>query len=921
MKKLVIFIITLLIIISIATVYFLIWFKKDQIGVKNAIVAVPVDASIILKIDDYHRFSEKLRTNSLIWKTLKDFPVISRTDSVLGLLDTLAIKNDAFNELISLNTVYFSLHTNSNQPVDFFATIALQKRAKRNQLQNLFHSIKHLEIKLLNHNGAELYTVFDIRTKKELLYYSVERGLFLCSSSIKTLENSLQQLDNKNSVFDLTDFESIFQTAGNNVAANLFINHKNVLPAFEHLLNSGYQQRLASLNDLSNWTALDFSLEDDAIYLNGFSNPSDKNGSFLGIYSRQKPLNTTVTSILPSNTSAFVWLGISDLNTYLEDYRSYLNQNGSISEYTNKLSQIKYKLGIDLHELYSTIFDKEVALIFAPFDGVDPSRCWFIVSKVKSVSQAEQVFENMIDVYSKNQTKSSKDFITSSKIDKETTSTFYHIPFKGLHSSLLGSLFSTANDEYLTIIDDFLVFGDSTDVLNKFILSNIHNNLLGVDLSYTQIKDLLSTSSNFYAYLNPSKADCLFDLYLDKMTLTQLNSHRFALNNLQGIAVQLSGGNKMIFNNIAIKYSPLLTDVPRASWETKLDTLLLGKPQILINHYTRNKEIFVQDMKNKIYLLNEVGRILWKRTLPESIIGEVTQIDLFKNGKLQVVFNTQSNIYVIDRNGKNVEGFPIKLRAKATNPVSVFDYEESKDYRFFVACDNNKILAFNNVGKSLNGWSFRKTEKLVNNPIQHFKVNRIDYIVFADMNRLYVVDRRGTEKIKYKKPFAISKNSQFILEEKTKKNPARLTITDTLGIIHYFYLNGKVEETPIKSFGSSHFFDYQDLDADGEKDFILLDDSHLYVFRQNKELIFEYKFNTPPIPKVIYYNFGSLERRLGVTSTTGNEIFLINSDGSLYDGFPLKGNSLFCISKFNNQASFNLIVGSQSGSVLNYEIK
>jgi len=177
------------------------------------------------------------------------------------------------------------------------------------------------------------------------------------------------------------------------------------------------------------------------------------------------------------------------------------------------------------------------------------------------------------------------------------------------------------------------------------------------------------------------------------------------------------------------------------------------------------------------------------------------------------------------------------------------------------------------------------------------------------------------EKIKYKKPFAISKNSQFILEEKTKKNPARLTITDTLGIIHYFYLNGKVEETPIKSFGSSHFFDYQDLDADGEKDFILLDDSHLYVFRQNKELIFEYKFNTPPIPKVIYYNFGSLERRLGVTSTTGNEIFLINSDGSLYDGFPLKGNSLFCISKFNNQASFNLIVGSQSGSVLNYEIK
>ena len=51
--------------------------------------------------------------------------------------------------------------------------------------------------------------------------------------------------------------------------------------------------------------------------------------------------------------------------------------------------------------------------------------------------------------------------------------------------------------------------------------------------------------------------------------------------------------------------------------------------------------------------------------------GDVHQIDLYKNGKLQLLFNTQSKLHLIDRNGNNVEQFPIGLVAKATNGLFV----------------------------------------------------------------------------------------------------------------------------------------------------------------------------------------------------------------------------------------------------------
>ena len=83
-------------------------------------------------------------------------------------------------------------------------------------------------------------------------------------------------------------------------------------------------------------------------------------------------------------------------------------------------------------------------------------------------------------------------------------------------------------------------------------------------------------------------------------------------------------------------------------WESKLDTLADFKPVFVVNHQTRQNEVFVQDLKNNIYLINQVGRILWKVQLPEPINSEVFQVDYFRNGKLQLLFSTR-RYFIPDR--------------------------------------------------------------------------------------------------------------------------------------------------------------------------------------------------------------------------------------------------------------------------------
>ena len=134
-------------------------------------------------------------------------------------------------------------------------------------------------------------------------------------------------------------------------------------------------------------------------------------------------------------------------------------------------------------------------------------------------------------------------------------------------------------------------------------------------------------------------------------------------------------------------------------------------------------------------------------------------------------------------------------------------------------------------------------------------------------------------------------------------------------------LDGSVGSKQIEEYSSNHFFDYQDLNADGFKDFIFLDKNKLEVYKQDGSEIFDYKFDENIDYSPVYYYFSYDNRKLGVVSKTTNELFLFNSDGRIYKGFPLKGNTQFTIGYLGDSRNqFNLIVGTRYNFLYNYSV-
>ncbi|MBN1989613.1 MAG: hypothetical protein JW783_09480 [Bacteroidales bacterium] len=924
-KRIVILIILAITILATGLISLFFWLNTKKDARTNPLYAIPIDAAIIAKIEKYHSFSSALKENNKVWETLISVSAANSANQFLVSIDTLAKRSSGFNQLLQNNPIYLSVHQEGKESLGTLAAAALPVEFSKSDLAELIKSLTvgSYLIDDIGYSGAAFYHVSkgDSASNHEF-YIAYQKGIVLCSNSKLIAQASIRQLNEGASLQSNPSFMAIAKTMGSRVDGNIFINTKKFPKTFGFLASGNYKKAFAEQSDLANWIELDLFLKSDAVLLNGFAQAPDSLNAFLRVFSRQRTVSTNFHSVVPTQVGAFAFMGISNLDYYLSDYRAYLDRQGKLSSYSAAISKLNRELGTDAQELVSSFFGKELALVYVPFEGLSYADCWFVVAQARSKSLAQQTLSGAANAYAQKQGINGSSYRNTFRVDREKNIDIYKFPVDGLFNTLFGSLFSQVSATSYTFIDDFVVFGSSFEAISRFVLSNVHNKQLASDNLYKEFSELLSAESNFFLYLNPIRAQAVFNEFLSPKYAKELADNSQALANLQGIAFQLNGGSDMVFTNIATRFSSEQVDHPQTVWETRLDTSFAMKPQLVVNHNTNNREIFVQDLHNNIYLINDVGRVLWKRKLPESIMGEVNQLDLYKNGKLQLVFNTASYLWAVDRNGNDVEGFPVKLRSEAANAIAVFDYEGTRDYRIFVASADRRVYAYDGKGRLVTGWKFDKSERIVTEQIQHFRDKGKDYIVFADDNRPYILDRQGDERVKPSRFFSKAKSSSFVLENGSERTPARLVTTDTLGVVKFIYFDGQVDDLPLKAFSAKHFFDYQDVNADGRKDFIFLDNKKLCVFGSNQKPLFDIGFDSEPLPKVIYFNFGGRDRKLGITCNRESKIYLVNGSGSIYEGFPLRGDTPFSIGQFaNTRSKFNLVAGSPSGLLLNYAVQ
>jgi len=900
---------------------FWVWYVLQREGrsLTATINAVPTNAAVIIETRNLGRVLEFLKEGNDIWNALAGIPAVNGIDQQVSFLDSLFRYNSTASRLIKNKPFVISLHIAEKEKLEFLYFLGLPTNSDQRKLKSLITELSQNQVVVSKREfeKAEIFTLNSPESKKSGLKnfsYTVYKGVFIASASPILLEQAIKQSTSKRTFNDDADFRFISKTAGKDAKINIFLNYQQLPKFCEYFFNEKTQDFAESLKNFATWTEVDLTAKSDEINFLGFTSTSKNSKYYVDVLQSQSPRKSKIIEFLPTSTSVFATLILSDVPDFIKDFRMYTKNSAAGASFEADLE--KWKNNQFQIDKFFDILENEAAILqLAATEKISP----FVIFKTIEKVEAEKKLKNILTSYAKTQKESVSDYVSTYKTNVTPLFTIYQLPTSKLPQKMFGGIFSEIDVSFVTFVNDFLVFAQTKEQLHYFINEIELQQKLIEQKEWKSFFKSLTSTSNFTFFSNLRNANPFFLKHLNKESGNSFVQNNLIFQKFQGIALQFGATKGMVYTNFHAKFIPETENKNFTVWETHLDTIFTGKPQIISSAGNFTKDIFVQDEANRLYLMDEKGRILWKKDMNEKIVSKISQIDYFRNDRSQIVFSTTNYIYILDRNGKNLENFPLQLPAAATNGVTVFDYEKNKNYRLFIACDDKKIHAYSLTGKSLRDWKTPKTEAIIVSDIQYFRNMDKDYLVFTDLKQTYIANRRGEIKVKVTSQFKKSANNDFYFEPKTSKSDARLVATNTAGAVHFIYFDGNIRKLTIKPFSQNHYFYYLDINDDGFNDFVFVDNLRLEAYNRDKSLVYSYNFDEKVVQKPILFTFPRNEKKIGVLS--GNQIFLFNSDGSLYKGFPMLGETPFSISYFENTLQhFNLIVGKKTKVLCNYQV-
>ncbi len=344
-----------------------------------------------------------------------------------------------------------------------------------------------------------------------------------------------------------------------------------------------------------------------------------------------------------------------------------------------------------------------------------------------------------------------------------------------------------------------------------------------------------------------------------------------------------NGDNILNINGIISEFkTESNNDEDNLKFEINLANDIILGPIIVKNHINNKNEIIVQDSENKIHLINSDGQVEWTKKINGKILKEIHQIDTYKNGKLQYVFNTENNLFVIDRKGRNVGRFPLKFDDKITKPISIFDYDKNKNYRLLIT-QNRELFMFDSKGKRVKGFEYKKKSEIITKP-KHFRISGKDIIVFKTIDELLILDRRGKIRIKPKGNYNYSNNEIYQHEN-------NLVSTSNKNEIVKINMKGDVKIGESMSFNSK-----------------LISSKNLLITLQKNIIANLDKETEIEFGKYDGFKIYNLNKNEFVTvyDSQNKNLYFLDKNLNIQDGFPIYSNSEANFSTYKDEIEFSL---------------
>lgn len=719
------------------------------------------------------------------------------------------------------------------------------------------------------------------------LFVHQKNDYCLLSTDAISLEAIIRQQSSNASIKpEFLKLQDLRKSKNNRAPLNLYLK----LDEWNNYLSTLGDVKAPFVSGLGDWLLLDLESEKHDLIATGLLSHNEEAAFYTQALAELRSDQISAQKIIPFNCAQWVHMSVGNIGQYQRAYENYLERAGRMAEH----QEILKKLPSTASETLAGIIDSEMGTFQS---GRAQNHAYdFAYFNVREIDLADQSMESFAD---------------SSFIEGYRGHVIRKLAAKNLLPRLYGMAFDAFHEPYYLIHENFVILGNELPALKVVLNDIIDNKTLDRSESYLNMSSQLAGRAQMQILFGlpewlPNQRN-----FLNRSLAEQVETHQDSLQNLRWALVQLKAGKERSFVSAMVREEKPIEEKIVRQWTVQLEGQPMAAPQFLRNHNNQKLDIAIQDEDYNLYLISRKGKLFWKQALDGPIMGDIRQIDIYRNNKLQMVFNTANKLWVLDRLGRNVEGFPIDLPSEATAPLGVFNYDQARNYRLVVPC-GGMLHNYDVEGKVVEGWKFEASESDIVSEPQFFSVAGKDIIVcLNEEGKLFQLNRRGEERFKVDTKVEELKTSFYLKAGKTLQE-SELIAGSNSGKMYVINPEGKVDALYLDK---SHPADYL-IYFEGR--YIFSDGEGLYVKDDENpfEAQLEDDISVKPKAMILGNRFYA-----AAFSAKAEEIRLYNQEGELVEGFPVFAQGPFDMGSLNRDKSLNIVTYGSDGTVICYRLR
>ncbi len=521
----------------------------------------------------------------------------------------------------------------------------------------------------------------------EAEYAVGDRSMVVASESEVLVQSALRHLSKSMSVMDAPGFvEASSLVSGKDVVFMSNVHASYLMPA---VFTKKYASYSGFVSRLSDWTAFDMTDSDRKFSMGGSVVYEGDASEFMTVLQKSVPAESSLSGIVPSYTVFAASLPVGGLDAYSDAYKSYLDSRQALQKSLASQKSMASKAGISPYDLMVSLGVKEVATASFMVGGKLEK-----VNLLKTGKEVPEMLFSGVEGFSR------KNYVP------EVNPWSY----AGFTSSVFGNLFSPEDESSFTWMDGWVISG-SAKAIEEYVSGRALGYTLKQYMADASQDDLLAErKSTFVAYLSLSE-DFKFLDNVFKTTFLKMTAPLYEDAEYSPMVFSVAPGKSSPSLSMSVlKLQLQKTKAPAFERDT---TVVVPKgPFEVKNSGTGKMNRFYQNSHLSL-CLSEDGKDLWGIPFKEPLCGRASNVDYFANGKLQIIFGAGSKIYVLDRLGRYVSGFPIDLKKEILLGPDVYDFNGTKKYNIMVLHKDNTVEMYNLKGQKPSSWKGIKAEETI----------------------------------------------------------------------------------------------------------------------------------------------------------------------------------------------------------------